>query len=955
MDKIQEEKYKNTLRAARDTIRSLTETTDSLKQRLAAPGAPIAIIGMAGEFPGAGTSAESFRQMLINGLDTTQEIPSTRWNHDSYYSAKHGTPGKYYCKRASFIARDPFSFDYSFFNLTRAEAEMMDPQQRILLNQSHHALEDAGIPPSSLRGTDTGVFLGISSFDHMMSCGTHDLQTRSDPYTLTGASFNSAPGRLSYFYDIHGPCTAFDTACSSSLIALLAAVEALRKGDCPLAFAGGVSLMLSPLSFVALSAIHALSEDGLCRAFGEGATGFGRGEGCGIVILKRLDAALADNDRIHAVILGGATGHDGQSAGFTAPSGIAQRRVIERAMRDAGIVPDDMGYLETHGTGTDLGDPIETAALSDTFGKRRTKLLIGSVKSNVGHLEAAAGMPALLKTVFSVRDGEISPSLHAEQLSSRIDWQALPLEVCRERTVWPAIYSRRIAGISSFGISGTLAHLIISAPPERKPASAATKIPDWNVLAISAKTEDSLAHLASSCTTRLQESGLNYGAFCSKAASGRDHFTHRMAVCARDSAEAAVLMNSFFQKKKSRDIMTGIANRRPKVAFLFSGQGSQAQGMGQALYQTNRVFQKTMEDCSQIVFRQLGVSLCDVMFDSDATRLNRTCFTQPAIFAMGAALTDMWRSFGIHPAVVAGHSIGEYAAAYAANVITLEQGMEIVLERARLADSISSAGRMAAILTDEETVQNYLKGTDADLAAVNGNNVTISGSAELITAICASVWKDGIAFREMPVSQAFHSRMIEPVLGDFERFLKGQEFKKPDTRFISTMTAEEFTDNTDWHSYWRDQMRRPVLFGKALKATEQADLYLEIGASPTLTSLCRTKADNNKWLFSQGPGVPAWKQVGLTLARLYTEGFAINLSSDSRDRFCNMDLPLYPFHSTAIRPPQTEAQNTIPPTAIDQCYSEEPSMNAMLKMQTMALNRLFEWQRLTIDRLNGEQ
>ncbi|OGV68154.1 MAG: hypothetical protein A2498_14855 [Lentisphaerae bacterium RIFOXYC12_FULL_60_16] len=958
MDTAREEKYKATLKAARDTIRSLTETADSLRQRLAAPGTPIAVVGMAGEFPGPGSNADAFRRMLLDGVDAAGAIPAARWEHDRYYAAKPGTPGKYYCTKASFLARDPFAFDHEFFSLTRAEAEMMDPQQRLLLTQSHHALEDAGIPPSSLQQTDAGVFLGISSFDHLMSFATPDLQTRADPYTLTGASFNSACGRLSYWYDIHGPCMTFDTACSSSLVAVLTAVESLRKGDCPLAFAGGVNLLLSPLSFVALSAIHALSADGWCRAFGEGATGFGRGEGCGIVILKRLDDALEAGDRIHAVILGGAIGHDGQSAGFTAPSGVAQQRVIERAMRDARITPGEVGYVETHGTGTDLGDPMEASSLADTFGKRTPNLLIGSVKSNIGHLEAAAGMAALFKAVFAVRDGEIPPSLHAETPSSKIDWQALPITVCRECTPWADSYPRRIAGVSSFGISGTLAHLLVAAPPERTTRTGAGTQPpapsDWRVLPLSARNDESLARLTASVTSRLNEPGQPLADLCDKATSGRDHFPRRIALCACDAPEAGTAFAAHAGGKRSREVITGTAGKRPRIAFLFSGQGSQSPGMGQTLYQTNPVFRETINACDRIAARPLGVSLCEIMFAGADERLNSTRFTQPVIYAMGAALTDLWRSLGIRPTVVLGHSIGEYAAAYTAQVVTLEQGMEIVLERARLADSITTPGRMAAVLTDEETARGYLEGTDADLAAVNGNNVTLTGPAETVAALCAKMWAAGIAFRDMPVSQAFHSRLIEPVLGDFDRFLRGQTFGTPAIRFVSAMTAAELTGQTNWPSYWTEQMRQTVRFRKALDAIGPVDIYLEIGASPTLTSLCRTKTDSGRWLFSQGPGVPAGKQVALTLARLYTEGCTLNGSGMGGRRSADANLPLYPFHETVLRPPQPDLPATTPPVPAFTGTAGDTPTSAIMDLQARALNRLFEWQRQTLDRLQRE-
>lgn len=964
MDTAREEKYKSTLKAARDTIRELAQETESLRRSLAAPNAPVAIVGMAGEFPGDGSDAESFRRMLLDGMDASGEIPSSRWDHERYYSSEPGLPGKYYCSRASFLSRDPFAFDHEFFGLSRSEAEMMDPQQRILLTQSHHALEDAGIPPSSLQGTDTGVFLGVSSFDHMMTYATPDIETRSDPYALTGAAFNSASGRLSYFYDIHGPCMAVDTACSSSLIAILAAVEALRKGECPIALAGGVNLLLSPLSFVALCAIRALSADGLCRAFGEGATGFGRGEGCGIVVLKRLDHAQAAGDRIHAVILGGASGHDGQSAGFTAPSGVAQRRIIERAMRDAGVAADDVAYIETHGTGTDLGDPIEASSLSDTFGKRKRKLLIGSVKSNIGHLEAAAGIAALFKTIFAVRDGEIPPSLHADTRSPRIEWQSLDIDVCRKRSQWPEGYARRIAGVSSFGISGTGAHIIVTAPPDvnldNDDAAESPDRPDWIVLPVSARNGDSLAGLVEAYMSKSYSKENEFYLTCGKAALGRDHFSHRVAVAASDAAVAGKALGMYSEGKRNRDVVAGTAGKHIKIAFLFSGQGSQIPGMGRELYRTNQVFRDTMNACDRIASSRLGQSLCDVMFGDDAGLLNRTLFTQPALYAMGAALSDMWRSFGIRPSVVVGHSIGEYAAAYTAKVFTLEEGMNIVLERARLADGITKTGMMAAVLAGEDTARRFIAGTEADIAAVNGaDNVTISGPSDTVADICMKMRASGIEFRELPVSQAFHSPLIEPVLGEFGRFISGCTFAAPKVRFISSMTASELTGKTDWRSYWTDQMRKTVRFGQALDAIGDVNICLEIGASPTLTSLCRTANDNWLWLFSQGPGIPPWKQISLSLARLYVSGCTIDFSGGMLKRSSHANIPLYPFRETVLRPPQPKARSDEQqPAPADIDIPDSVSADAVrriMKMQVTSMKRLFERQLDTLGRLSIEE
>lgn len=964
MDNTREEKYKATLRAARDKINELTHDATELRRRLASPGSSIAIIGMAGEFPGDGDSCESFRRMLLDGIDTTGDIPASRWDNERYYSKDPGAPGKYYCPRGSFLKRDPFAFDNDFFGISPAEAEAMDPHQRILLNQSWHALENAGIAPSTLRGSDTGFFVGFSSYDYLMSFATPDLDQRGDPYTLTGSAFNSAAGRLSYYYDVHGPSVTMDTACSSSLVAVMNAVESLRKGVCPIALAGGVNLLLSPLSYVALCAIRGLSADGLSRAFGEGATGFGRGEGCGFLVLKRLEDAVADGDRIHAVILGGAVGHDGKSGGFTAPSGIAQRRIIERAIQDAGVVPDDLTYVETHGTGTELGDPIEAGALSEVFSARKRKLLIGSVKSNIGHLEAAAGIAAIFKTVYAVRDGEIAPSLHADVLSTHIDWDRIPIEVCRRRTPWPDTTGRRIAGVSSFGISGTGAHIVIAGPPNKTNNAESLPerplYPEWRVLPISAKSDSSLRVIESEYAEMLAGENVDFNEICTMAGQGRDHFRNRLAVCAADISGAESALRDYSGGKRNRAVVTGTGKNRVRTVFLYSGQGSQAAGMGRELYRTHPVFKDTLDTCARMAETRLKKPLIEVMFGDDSETLNRTLYTQPVIYAMEAALTDLWRSFGIRPSAVVGHSIGEYAAAYAAGVFPLEEGMEIVLERARLAESIEEDGTMAAVLTDEETAKNYLADSNVDIAAVNGSDsIVISGASSDVAGILAAMREKGIEHREMPVSHAFHSPLIEPVLDKYRRFLRGQSFRKPAVRFISAMNSAVLDGSVDWPDYWAQQMRRTVRFAEALAVTSDADVFLEIGASPTLTSLCRTLTDGPVWLFSQGPGIPAWKQISLSLARLYVSGCAVDFGGGVFKRGAGTDVPLYPFNETnrKMKPTGNVSQNTMFEMPSVEMLNNATTHTAarIMRMQTASMQRLFDRQIETLRKLKPRE
>jgi len=656
-------------------------------------------------------------------------------------------------------------------------------------------------------------------------------------------------------------------------------------------------------------------------------------------------------------------GHDGKSAGFTAPSGIAQHRIIERALQNAGVHAENMAYVETHGTGTELGDPIEAEVLSDIFSRNERKLLIGSVKSNIGHLEAAAGMASLFKAIFSVRNGEIPPSLHAETLSSHIDWDKINIEVCRERSIWPDNSNRRIAGVSSFGISGTGVHMLLTEPPEsstckNSPVNADNL--DWRVLPLSAKNDESLRSLASAYTDVLAHEGSDFNQICNTAAQGRDHFSHRLAVSAENSSEACESIRKFLDGKRSRTVAKGVAKNRVKLAFLFSGQGSQALGMGSELYKTHTVFRKTLDYCDKLAADYLEHSLREVMFGADNDLLNRTLYTQPAIYAIQTALVELWRSFGIRPSVVLGHSIGEYAAAYTSGVFSLDEGMEIVLERARLADSIETPGMMAAVLIDEKSAKNFISGTGVDIAAVNGeDNLVISGPRDIIKGILTQMRKAGIEYREMPVSHSFHSPLIEPVLKEYEVFLKGRHFTKPKLRFVSAMNVSGLTGATIWPQYWSQQMRRTVRFTEALAKLGEVDAYLEIGASPTLTSLCRNLTGDSVWLFSQGPSVPAWKQISLTLARLYVSGCPVDFSGGIFGRSAGADIPLYPFKETTCRlsPPRTRS----PEVSFEMQDIEAAgdvsgeTLGRVMKMQVSSMKRLFNRQLETLKKLSTEE
>ncbi|MDY0308034.1 MAG: type I polyketide synthase, partial [Desulfovibrionaceae bacterium] len=783
--------------------------------------------------------------------------------------------------------------------LTPAEARMTDPQHRLLLELSWQALLDAGLNPQALRGTDTGVFAGKTGTDFLFDILGTDRDCADDPYAMTGNMHSALPGRLAHFFDWHGPCVSVESACSTSLVAVMAAVTSLRAQECSLALAGAANLLLGPTPSHWLGAMHSLAPDGRCKAFGAGADGFGRGEGGGVVILERLSDARRHGRRIHAVILGGAVGADGKSAGFTAPSAKGQRMVMARALTNAGVGSQEVGFVETHGTGTPLGDPIEVESLVAVYGQRQDKLLIGSVKSNVAHLEAASGMAGLIKTVLTVRDGVIPASLHCQPLNPLLDWESLPVGVAAETVPWPDGYARRVAGIDSFAISGTLVHLLVAQAPDQE--AGIEPAPECCVLPLSARSAAALETLAGQCLTAL-ERGESLHEMCA-ASAVRPLERERLALVAADPDEALAGLRALAEGKTRRGVSRGRREADlPPVLFLFSGQGSQQGGMGCELHARFPVFRDVLERCEQIAAPRLGYSLLEVMFADADPRLHDTRCTQPAIYAHQAALTALWRERGVHPAAVFGHSIGEYAAAHAAGVYDLETGLSIALRRGELAAAVADQGAMAAILGCEAEVAAVLAAfPGVSIAAVNGPaTVTIAGARAAVEEALQSLREQGLESRPLPVSHAFHCPLIEPMLDGFGSFLRSQTFAAPEVPILSGCTGEYVGLDTNWPEYFRAQTRQPVRFLAAMQRAG-AGVYLELGASPTLTSYGRQCREDGIWLFSQN-GASGLRPLAQSLARFHALGFDLDWSWLAGGRVRPEAMPPYPFERERLIP-----------------------------------------------------
>ena len=641
---------------------------------------PIAIVGIGCRFPGDANTPESFWQLLQNGVDSVTEVPSSRWNANAYYDANPEVAGKTYTKQGGFLGAID-GFDAEFFGLTPREVASMDPQQRLLLEVSWESLENASIAPDTLNGTQGGVFIGISVNEYAEGSLLGDA-SELDVYSATGNALSVAAGRLSYTLGLQGPSLVVDTACSSSLVAIHLACQSLRAKECNLALTGGAYLMLSPQTTIAMSKMRALSPDGRCKTFDAAADGYGRGEGCGMVVLKRLSDAIAERDNILALIRGSAINQDGSSSGLTVPNGLAQQQVIQAALTNARVEPAQIGYVEAHGTGTSLGDPVEVKSLGKVIAKhqlRQSPLLIGSVKTNIGHLEAAAGIAGLIKVVLAMQHQEIPPHLHFHTLNPHIAEAQLPVKIPTERTPWPKTETEKhFAGVSSFGFSGTNAHVVLEAAPVNQLPDASWERP-LQLLTLSAKTETALKELSKRYQYYLtQHPSVSFADVCLSANTGRSHFNHRLAIVAASPQEAIEQLATFSTKSGIKATGT----EQLKTVFFFSGELCQSLEIGQELYHSHPLFRQTIERCDELLQPYLNQSLVSVLYpeSSLSSSLSDKGVLQLAMFVVEYALAQLWQSWGIEPDSVMGYGIGQCVAACVADVLSLEESLKLLMQ-----------------------------------------------------------------------------------------------------------------------------------------------------------------------------------------------------------------------------------------------------------------------------------
>ncbi len=888
---------------------------------------PIAIIGAGCRLPGADGPA-AFWRLLEEGRDAIREVPSDRWNADAWYDPDPDVPGRMNSRWGGFLD-DIDKFDPQFFGIAPREARTMDPQQRLLLEVSWEALEHAGQAPDRLGGTPTGVFVGISGMDYLQLI--RDRAGLDNLYFSTGQSHAVAAGRISYILGLRGPALAVDTACSSSLVAVHLACQSLQSGECRLALAGGVNVILVPAITLSLSAAHMMAADGRCKTFADAADGFVRGEGCGVVVLKRLDDAVADGDRVLAVITGSAVNQDGTSSGLTAPNGPAQEEVIRAALRKARLAPADIDYVEAHGTGTQLGDPMEIRALARALGAgRESPLLVGSVKTNFGHLEATAGIAGLMKVMLALRHETIPRHLHFDEPSRNIDWESMPVRVAAEPVRWPRTSRPRRAGVSSFGFSGTNAHLILEEAPLLAPPPVSGERP-LHCLPLSAKTPAALRAVAQRYLDAFRDGEHAIPDVAHTAATGRAHFAHRAAIVIHDRNDAMRGLERVQRGEHARE-PTDRRDRSspPEVVFMYTGQGAQYPGMGHALYQSAPVFRDVIDRCDALLGSdRQGRTLRDVLVKAgDAPPIHETAWTQPALFAIEYALTELWRSWGIVPAAVIGHSLGEYTAACVAGVFSLEDGLRLVAERARLMASVQAPALMAAVYASLETVAPLVSrwAAKAAIAAINApDNIVISGARDTVEEILADLAERHIEAHRLFVSVAGHSPLMDPVLPALEQFAGSIAMSAPRIPVGWNLPGELVNGSPPDPGYWAQHARQPVRFDEGMRGlfNEGFRIFLEAGPHPTLLALAERNETTPgvRYLASLRRGKEEWGEMVGSLAALYEEGAEIDWAAFDRPYSRRLvTLPTYPFERSRhwVEPEGKVPLRSPSPTPVDQ-------------------------------------
>ncbi len=893
-----------------------TETQDQLERALAAIDRmaarleasersrvePIAIVGAGCRFPGA-VNLAGFWKLLMEGGDATGPVPAERKDFWSCFDRDVDSPGKSDFRHGGFIG-NLTEFDAPFFRISPKEAAAMDPQQRLLLELAWESLEDACIPPEHLFQSATGVFIGACSADFALWRARNIPRERIDAYLGTGTALSVAAGRISYFLGLCGPAMTIDTACSSSLVAVHQAISALRLGECNLALAGGVSLLLAPELSIGFSKARMLAADGRCKTFDAAADGFARAEGGGLIVLKRLRDAIRDGDRIRATIAGSAVNQDGASGGLTVPSGPSQEDVIRRSLRAAKWTPGQVDCLEAHGTGTALGDPIEVRAINNVFSGRGRSLAVGSVKTNIGHAEAAAGIAGLIKCVLAVEAGWLPRHNHLHVPNPNLDLNELPIAVPATTVPWPGVADApRRAGVSAFGFSGTNAHVLVEQAPPRGRGEVTAALP---LFVLSAQSTEALRELAGSYASFLGESpepaqGAGIRNLCAALWRGRSHLPVRLALFAHTWAQLASVLGDFAQAQPARGLVSGDATSAPKVAFLFAGQAGQYARMGEVFAREFAGFRATLERCDRVAAPLLGRSLLDLVTRlDDPDLIEDTALAQPALFAMEVALALLWKDFGVVPQAVFGHSLGEIGAAAIAGIFSVEDGIRIAIARGWAMGQIGRPGGMSLVaLPAAEVERSLCASTEVAIAAVNGPRGTvISGPLEGLQVEETRLRGNGAHVTRLKSTRAFHSPEMAPAQTTLARALEAVAFHAAEIPIVSAVTGR-FDERSEMSTaaYWLGQMLAPVQFERGVRTLLGNGLThcVEVGPGAELSAAGMRIDEQAVWLPTLRRGEDEPLRFCRSLAQLYVAGCEVRPETVAPDPWPRQTLPLYPF------------------------------------------------------------